>query len=719
LTVRSIHPDLAEEIVMRGHRFDRILASTALALVLGLSTPAISQSVSPEETTRIESRVPVPDTTLPPPPTAADMAKPVSARAMASVGVTVTATAEPASTQSIGPAAAEPAPAAIPAPADAQPAEAKPAEAKPAEMPAPAAQPATASEPSAAQPAVTVADQDFSDRLRDLITGRNADRFFARRNERTAAETFYKDRNYEPLFVEARKQSPRGAALMAYLANVDEDGLTPSDYPAPTFKADDLDALAEAELRLAGEVLEYARHASIGRVHFSRVSNDIGFELETPEPADILAKVAGATDLKQALDSYQPQHPQYKKLKAELAKARGRSEKPAEEIVRIPEGAKLSANSDDPRVALLRKRLKIDGDMTSTVYDQDVVEAVKKYQQGAGLSADGIAGPATLRALNGTGAQKRERTTDIIIANMDRWRWMPRDLGKNYVMLNIPEYRLRLYKDRNLYWESKVVVGKPSQATPIMTGAMKFITVNPTWNVPPSIIANEYLPAVRQDPGVLERMGLRMEQNRDGTVRIYQPPGDRNALGRIRFNFPNKFLVYQHDTPDKHLFAHEKRAYSHGCMRVENPLMYGEKLLSVMMPNEKYTAERLRSMYGPSEVNINFPTTLPVHLTYQTAYVDDSGTLQIRDDIYGRDARHIAVMRGDERRVADVAQATRPTGTGISSDQLRFQQREASPFADWFSSRNQQPQVDRRGNRVVQQQGRNDPFQGFFGRLFR
>ncbi len=191
---------------------------------------------------------------------------------------------------------------------------------------------------------------------------------------------------------------------------------------------------------------------------------------------------------------------------------------------------------------------------------------------------------------------------------------------------------------------------------------------------------------------MLERMGLRMEQNRDGTVRIFQPPGDRNALGRIRFNFPNKFLVYQHDTPDKHLFAHDKRAYSHGCMRVENPLLYGEKLLSVVMPNERYTAEKLRSMYGPSEININFPATLPVHLTYQTAFVDDAGNLQIQDDIYGRDARHIAVFRGDERKVADVAQATRPTGTGIPADQLRFQAqnqaRETGPFADWFSSRN-------------------------------
>jgi murein L,D-transpeptidase YcbB/YkuD len=688
---------------MRGHRFDRILASSALALIIGLSTPAFSQSVNPEELARVEKRVPVPDT---PAPTAAEVMRPVSVSATASASVTATAIE---STQSTAPASAEP------APASAQP---KAGEAAPAAQPAPAAPAATASEPAAAQPAVTVADQDFSDRLRELVTGRNADRFFARRNERTAAETFYKDRNYEPVFVTERKQSPRGAAVVAYLQAVDDDGLNPSDYPAPAFKANDLDALAEAELRLAGEVLEYARHASIGRVHFSRISNDIGFELDAPEPADILAKVAGATDIKQALDAYQPPHPQYKKLKAELAKARGRSEKPAEEIVRIPDGPKLSANADDPRVPLLRKRLKIAGDENSTRYDQDVIEAVKKFQQSAGLSADGVAGPATLRALNGTGAHKRERTTDIIIANMDRWRWMPRDLGKNYVLLNIPEYRLRLYKDRAMYWETRVVVGKPSQATPIMTGAMKFITVNPTWNVPPSIIANEYLPAVRQDPGVLERMGLRMEQNRDGTVRIYQPPGDRNALGRIRFNFPNKFLVYQHDTPDKHLFAHDKRAYSHGCMRVENPLMYGEKLLSVILPNERYTAEKLRSMYGPAEININFPTTLPVHLTYQTAYLDDSGSLQIRDDIYGRDARHIAVLRGEERRVADVAQATRPTGTGISSDQLRFQQREASPFADWFSSRNQQPQVDRRGNRVVQQQGR-DPFQGFFGRLFR
>jgi hypothetical protein len=170
-------------------------------------------------------------------------------------------------------------------------------------------------------------------------------------------------------------------------------------------------------------------------------------------------------------------------------------------------------------------------------------------------------------------------------------------------------------------------------------------------------------------------------------VRIWQPPGERNALGRIRFNFPNKFLVYQHDTPDKNLFAHAKRAYSHGCMRVQDPLMYGEKLLSIALPKEGYTQERLRKMFGGSEVNINFPVHIPVHMTYQSAYVDDAGKLVIRDDVYGRDQRLLAVLKGPDRRVADIpvqrarpnyaapVRATPGTYGGSSSDGPSFLER--------------------------------------------
>jgi L,D-transpeptidase YcbB len=157
-----------------------------------------------------------------------------------------------------------------------------------------------------------------------------------------------------------------------------------------------------------------------------------------------------------------------------------------------------------------------------------------------------------------------------------------------------------------------------------------------------------------QDPTVLDRMGLKLEHNRDGSVHIYQPPGEANALGRIRFNFPNKFLVYQHDTPDKHLFAKDKRAFSHGCMRVQFPDKYAELLLSIANPKDGYTIEKIHRMYGTNERDIHLTTPIPVHLTYQTAFVDDAGHLVIREDVYGRDARLLAALKGEDRRIANV-----------------------------------------------------------------
>jgi murein L,D-transpeptidase YcbB/YkuD len=222
-------------------------------------------------------------------------------------------------------------------------------------------------------------------------------------------------------------------------------------------------------------------------------------------------------------------------------------------------------------------------------------------------------------------------------------------------MVNIPDYTLKVMDQGNMVWTTKIVTGQPGdKATPLLSETMKFITINPTWNVPPSIINNEYMPAYVQDPTVLDRMGLKLEHNRDGTVRIYQPPGENNALGRIRFNFPNKFLVYQHDTPDKHLFAMDKRAFSHGCMRVQYPDKYAEVLFNISNPKDGYTAEKIRKMYGGGERDIPLQSPIPVHLTYQTAFVDDAGHLAIRQDIYGRDSRLLAALKSDDRRFVDI-----------------------------------------------------------------
>ena len=207
----------------------------------------------------------------------------------------------------------------------------------------------------------------------------------------------------------------------------------------------------------------------------------------------------------------------------------------------------------DERVPALREKLGLAAVRGDNFYDKPLADAVAQYQKEKGLSATGKLTQQTVDALNG---KRHENDDQIIIANMERWRWIPRDLGKAHVVLNIPDFSLRVYNNGATIWQTRVVVGKPATPTPLLSETMKYITVNPTWNVPPSIVYNEYLPALQQDPTVLKRMGLNLQQRPDGSVHISQPPGEANALGRVRFNFPNKFLVYQHDTPDKHLFAH-------------------------------------------------------------------------------------------------------------------------------------------------------------------
>jgi murein L,D-transpeptidase YcbB/YkuD len=279
--------------------------------------------------------------------------------------------------------------------------------------------------------------------------------------------------------------------------------------------------------------------------------------------------------------------------------------------------------------------------------------SVGKFQKANGIQVTGQLNGPTIEALNGP---SRAKQIDAVFATMERWRWMPRDLGRTHVVLNIPDFHLRVYNNGEKVWQTRVVVGKPANQTPLLSETMKYITVNPTWNVPQSIIYNELLPLYETtDPQIFERQGLKVTRESDGNIRVFQPPGERNALGQIRFNFPNKFLVYQHDTPERHYFAHDKRAYSHGCMRVQDPLKYAEVLLSYAAPRSNYTAESIKRMMGGEEKQLDFATQIPVHITYQTAFVDEAGKLQFRDDVYGHDAKIVAILKSGERQVADQA----------------------------------------------------------------
>jgi murein L,D-transpeptidase YcbB/YkuD len=499
-----------------------------------------------------------------------------------------------------------------------------------------------------AAPTIAAADAAIVEQLHDLATGK-FDGIIGNKQDRTTIDAFYSGHNYAPLWITDGKPNSHAKAAIAYLGQVDTDGLDPADYRVADFAAlTDPGALAEAEIRLTTSVISYAHHAQVGRVHWTRVSGDIFYDQTAPNPADVLAAMVSATDVGEALAGYEPHAPAYLALKAKLADLRAgkNTGKPP-----IPTGPAPKVGAHDDRVPALRDRLGVPGD-GSTVYGKTLAEAVKRFQQQRQIAATGTLTAATIAVLNG---KDPDRPIDIVIANMERWRWMPRDLGQTYVIVNLADFMLHVIHDGKEVWATKVVDGKPTTPTPIMSATMKYITVNPTWNVPDSIAANEYIPLLRQDSTILQRMGLNVTHNPDGTLHISQPPGDDNALGRLRFNFPNKFLVYQHDSNQKYMFADTMRARSHGCMRVQDPLKYAEVLLSLVRRGEGYSEDRIRRMYGQNEQDIQFPTFIPVHLTYQTAFVDDEGKLQFRDDIYGRDKALLAILKSDDRKVADIA----------------------------------------------------------------
>jgi len=537
---------------------------------------------------------------------------------------------------------------------------------------APAAVPAYAAEPDAPDALIGRTETiriDIQERLSEKFTSASE----VRKSEQGALVEYYAAPENRLLWVDENGLTDRAKSVMEEIKKADDYGLRVSDYALPkTPSADDgvpdAKTLADAEIKIGFAVMRYARDARGGRIDPERLTPNLDPTLALPDPLEVIESIAFRSDPAAYLRSFQPNQPQFEALRQALIEARGG--KADTGVLRIPDGPLLRVGMDDEQVALLRKRLELPADdgAKETVFDDSLEAAVKGFQATHGAYPDGMVGPGTRRLLN---QQHHEAANParvrLILLNMERWRWLPHDLGSYYVNVNIPEFMLRVMKDGKPDFVTRVVVGKPDKQTPVFSNEMQTVVFNPYWNVPNSIKTEEIRPYLVEEGGwfggggwntaVLERHNLRInvggrevdpsriDWNRIDirSLNIYQPPGPDNVLGNVKFLFPNKHDVYMHDTPQKSLFARAVRAESHGCMRVQNP---DQLALTLLKEDQGWTAGRVASaIQSGHDQQIPLRQKIPVYITYFTLKVNDDGSMSTYGDLYGHDARMAAALR--------------------------------------------------------------------------
>jgi murein L,D-transpeptidase YcbB/YkuD len=469
----------------------------------------------------------------------------------------------------------------------------------------------------------------------------------------------YGERYFEPIWLGQGSDgaitfSPAAQKIITLFENAASEGLRPQDYLTADIdlsraNSGDPAALAGLETAFSAAVLRYADHLHNGRIKPQSISANFDIKHKPIDGPKLLEDLTKSADPAPILAALGPKHAEFLALKAALASF---DQTPTERPTPIGAGPVLKAGNTDARVPAIRARLALPTS-TDTVYDNSLVDAVKAFQGSLGLEVDGVIGPATIAALNGGNATRRED----IIANMERWRWMPSDLGGFNVFVNIPEFRLAIQRDGHEEFTTRVVVGTTKNQTPIFSDNIRHVVVNPYWNVPNSILKGEIAPAVLRNPAYTDNQNMDLLYN--GTpvspwqvdwsqvsatnfpFRVRQRPGPGNSLGQIKFLFPNKHDVYLHDTPSKGLFSRSSRAFSHGCVRVQDPMAFADAL----MANEpNISRASLESMFGPSERWVNPQTQIPVHLAYFTLRVDADGSIKSYGDVYGHNEKLIAAM---------------------------------------------------------------------------
>ncbi len=488
-------------------------------------------------------------------------------------------------------------------------------------------------------------------RVESLTTERDARAFGVRIATRRTLQAFYAQRGFRPAW-----SSPEASdALLRAIRASEADGLDPGDYLLAELtraRAELVSGHASLEARIDFDVLAtdaLARlfdHLVFGKV--SPKSFDPHWNFTRPvrelDPEAFLEEVVASGRVFERIEEEKPDHELYLRLREELARQRALAARG--EPAPVPAGENLALGSTGPRVAALRARLGLPA--SEDAFDEALATGVKQLQASHGLDVDGVVGPATLAALNLTARDRIER----IRVNLERMRWYLHDLEPTFVFVNLAGYEAYYLREGRLVWTSAAIIGKPYRETPVFRSEMTYLVLNPTWTVPPTILAQDILPAQRRDRAYLDRKGIQVV-DRNGRVvpsaridwasasperfpyRLVQQPGPDNALGRVKFMFPNAYSVYLHDTPARELFAKSERAFSSGCIRVARPLELVALLLDDQPGWDPAAIEKAIAAGKTHTVKLSKP--VPVLLTYFTAWVDREGTLQLRRDVYGRD----------------------------------------------------------------------------------
>lgn len=488
---------------------------------------------------------------------------------------------------------------------------------------------------------------------------------------------YYQQEGFRPAWVGSRGPVRLADSLLKILREADRDGLRPADYHVTLIDSllshlrnkagagEPLDArrLTDFELLCTDAFLLYGAHLRTGRVDPAEVIPS--FEVTQPNGnvVEHLRRAVGRTSVRTAFSRLRAPQPEYATLRRALARYRQLEQQGGWPT--LPDGPKLEAGVEDPRVPALRWRLRLTGDLQtegsptdSLFYDEQLARGVSDFQERHGLEADRVVGPATRAALNVPASARVEQ----IRVNMERWRWLPRDLGNPHVVVNLAGFWLRVVEDGTTALRMRVITGQPYRQTPVFSGEISYLVFSPYWHIPHSIAVEDKLPEFKKNPDVVSKLGYEVlqgwgagAQTIDPTsidwsaysqsnfpYRLRQRPGPQNALGHVKFMFPNRHSVYLHDTPSQALFDRASRSFSSGCIRVEKPAELAQFLLR---DKTEWTNDSIRAAMGrDTEQTVVLDKNVPVHLLYWTAWADPGDEIHFRNDVYNRDGAVLTAL---------------------------------------------------------------------------